>query len=1030
MSEAPAWLPQAAAQHWRDDGLKLPATGTLDLGGVPDGEVVHLQPRQQGTLHVEASSIGRGARLVVHGAHRITVIVLADFRVVDVHPAGNFHLELRNYANVHVVAPGTLQLTGPADSPLRLWVDDVDGDVSVTARTPLGHLKGTAAKVTLHPLSDSEPVLVESASVALDGDLETPRAVLSIGSSEGPARVSGVLTCAALAKGASVEVTALQLDAQPLGRQEAVGAGASITVGTSLAVKGAVNGSSDDPVGVLLRPGAAATFAGHVAHTTIEAASGDGPAGEVKLQSTAHTTVVGVTSISSAGNGGHESPSFSAAGSIDLAGPCGGELRLDSCAVTLNGTTTAFGTIDGQRVALGTTEPHGDGRLLVRPTESLHTGCPVTLDIAVPPGGPPVPVSVGAQNLPSVDIDLSDDDAFHGVVRSNAGSRRSDLSIHGPVVLACGKQALLRDLVGLVALMVGEGVELAGEAEIPMVDVAEARVAGDVEMSGRGWTGDCLRADGEVRAGASLEVRRHLQARAVRDTTGTVGRLSVASDVENCDLEVTGEATVEGQVLHPEAARSPETVRLEVRGTATIEGAVEPALELHAGANLGGSVGHVRWRPSRGDSLTLAAPAERLAVQPTDTSPDHPAELELGTDGHVGTLHVVGHLAVSATKPDKRQLAGSAKGVDHLDLDEDACVTLGLARESDESVQVALHSRAARLVSTTGRVAIRTETLTPKGALELSGAFAVNGPAQADEVEKQPNLQLDGANLVLHGQFPSIVARHAGQTSEIEVAADATVHSLHGPVVLKALAGRVTGATRSTWRTGRRSMPAPAVAVRVEDSMTGVLIGVDVSGLTLPELKTLDTLEVFSPAPGPLRALARSGNTPAEKQENAQKLATIAAEVEGRAISGSVRTRADWAVARAHHRIAPRPEWAARWLSRAVGYSHRPMPALLTVVLVVAALTVGLSEWESGTCEILDQGQVEKVELADYSAGENAQRLLGPTLTFLRLSPGGAELAPVGCSPTLQVAATLLVLLPLLFFVIAVRHYMSDPAER
>lgn len=48
---------------------------------------------------------------------------------------------------------------------------------------------------------------------------------------------------------------------------------------------------------------------------------------------------------------------------------------------------------------------------------------------------------------------------------------------------------------------------------------------------------------------------------------------------------------------------------------------------------------------------------------------------------------------------------------------------------------------------------------------------------------------------------------------------------------------------------------------------------------------------------------------------------------------------------------------------------------------------------------------------------------------FLRLSPSGADWPRSGVSRSFG-GATLLVLLPLLFLVLAVRHYMSDPGDR
>lgn len=1045
MTRVPDWVPAAAHPCWAGDHF-APAGGDLPLGDVPDGETVVIKLRQQTTVNVRANSVGRsGCSIKIHGQRAGRAVLHAPFPRVDVVDPAAMTLELTGSpVNLHIHTPGRLNLTVNQPTKVRTWIDDVDGNVAIVTGAPLTGLQGTVGTVTLQPTVDGSPVLDDGSHVALVGDLDAQRSRLRIGSPDRASSISGRLSCAVLESGSRVEVGVADLKAPNAQSNAAIESGVSLLASGHINVQGEVAGTKASPVAIELLVGVSATLGGPVSYCALglsEEDDEDGPpAGDITLSSSSdHLRINGVKTVTSKPRGNHINSDFTAIDEISIHGPCTDVRRLQASRVQIKGTCTGRGTVEGDIITLGASQGSDDEVLGVRPGTSLHANVPAALAIEVPDGDGPVAVAIGTNAGPRVDLDPTDDGAFRAAVASNAPRGESRLSVRGPVVLALGRPTVLEDLAGAEVLAAGQSVELA--AGLGPASIKSARIEGDLKVAGRGWHGDCLHVGKQVTGRGDLDITGELRAERVDTCTGSAGRLVLRGDLLDSHLAIDGDASIDGDVRHQMAETEPDEIRLTIVGEAAIGGECQPGLLLRSAGSLGGSAGRVEWHPGRPAELTIADRVKSLNITAAIPDRESPGEtrsaelptLDLGESGSVEDLTCQGAVRVKATKPSSRQPEGSRNAVVGLDLHDRSEVALDFSREYADPMKLHLSGGMARLHIARERAELDlVGDAAEESILELRGHAEVHAAASASHAEEHPMLLLDGAKVAIRGHISEVQARSRdGVDSTLTVRPEGTIHRLLGDVRLEDVQGRVTGVRPS--RRARREakgMSVPPRVLAVQKSLSGVLVGVDVSQLSLAEIQALEPLEVFSPAPRPLRRLAKQGKTPAERQEVAQKLATIASEVQGRAVSGSVRTKADWAVARAHHRIAPRPEWVVRWFSRAVGYSHRPLPALATVVAVVVLLAGSVASWESGSCEVEALGRIVEVDLEDYTLGENVQRLLGPTLSFLRLSSEGANFAPVWCNPFAQVGTTLAVLLPLLFLVIAMRHYLADPSDQ
>jgi cytoskeletal protein CcmA (bactofilin family) len=285
--------------------------------------------------------------------------------------------------------------------------------------------------------------------------------------------------------------------------------------------------------------------------------------------------------------------------------------------------------------------------------------------------------------------------------------------------------------------------------------------------------------------------------------------------------------------------------------------------------------------------------------------------------------------------------------------------------------------------------------------------------------------------------------RGANRYPKLSVREGGAVRQLRGDVRLGEVAGPVTGAKhtlrpvrRRPWHRWRpRTLPtAPRVHAAVDQPKNGAgqLRDVDPTPLDYHELTAFRGLYVFEPDPHALMDFAREPVVDEfDRQQRAQEMQRLATELSGRAVSGNVRSAAMWAASRTHHRTVTGWERTLRGFNRAVGYTQRPTPALVTWVVVMFAWsllallfddgsTVDLQPREAGVRGALETGW----SVVGVWWGQFVRMLFLP-ISLIRL-PEVSHPEMFGAS-SWYLLAFVTIGLPLVYLVLALKNYLASP---
>lgn len=318
----------------------------------------------------------------------------------------------------------------------------------------------------------------------------------------------------------------------------------------------------------------------------------------------------------------------------------------------------------------------------------------------------------------------------------------------------------------------------------------------------------------------------------------------------------------------------------------------------------------------------------------------------------------------------------------------------------------------------------------------------------AVRVEGKVLVQIDTTVNVLEGM--QLATQQPPFTPLIWITHRGAVRDLVGVVGLHQISGQLTSKGRS-----RRERPGQILEI-AESSSDGKLVGVDVTRLRqAPHLQMLSELSVFSPDVTSLHELAvrfdrltRSSRTlrgrtldPIDSavgtpQEHAHWFRDLHNAMQSMAVPASTRAVVRWCYTLLEHesikpRWSPQREtraaWArcrmrretleslGRWLYRSVGYGQRPSRAFLSWL----AAAVGVTLW-SAQCRVVEDGTIGW-------AKRYLEALLSP-LGVLRLRSN--EATTLLGEVVLEPVAYLLVGLPFIFFVIALREFFRSPLSQ
>ena len=645
-----------------------------------------------------------------------------------------------------------------------------------------------------------------------------------------------------------------------------------------------------------------------------------------------------------------------------------------------------------------------------------------------------VAVQVGRWNGdPKQDLDLDADElpneitGFNGnanVGKIDAGSTirvdgNADVhagEIDATVVDTDGDLIVARTLTFHPDTRIG-GLAAATRCAVTAGGTAEHKAATDLLCLADATFTGTARVDRTARVCGSLS-----SAESEQPGTLVAATIRVDGGLDLCTVQASGRLNVDGPAT-PRIIATGGTVELAHTDKGkTLEEAGQPGVpirqvkqEMQPTYRLAVRSGTDAQVTVHGDIGALDIPAE-TAVTVVLEQLDNP-QRQGPKRGRIGHATVGGSLTLRNANP----------GVTITPADTTTVIVPG---EQDSATTTVAMVAGAVLEVGNEKTAVRVETRQAgRGTDDADGAqLTLHGTRGRAEIEVHSSTDREppsGAALTLRGD---IHARLDGAFKRASIDGDGVTLSL------------ATIDTRITEATGRVALHAPvegrihgpqttdgqSLAITslagIDGQADGRLIDVDITELGFAALEQLEHLAVVEPTPASLRAFATKKTiheSPeakrAELRERAERIARITKTIDGHAVSGSSRAAAHWAAARLHHRALPAgwhaqgAEKAARHGHRALGYSNKVWPPLVTWLVVTSAVVgIRLVRWVAINVEVDVWRAVQDGFLLPLSI----VRLGDPIHMF--------------ATPAVNTAAFAVTALPLIFLLIASRNVLRE----
>lgn len=1093
----PSWVPDHLHAHWaEDEGLRLPRGGEYTLGAIPEGVDVRVTLPTSGAVVLRAGPVDVGSKLVLRG-HQSVPVTVDGFRVIHLVGTAPRSLHVPASVNLHVMAGGSLSLqsVGDTTSTAKVWFKDGDtpSDITVTTSVPFTSVSGEttgAVDLRAHGGTENCPVapgttvrLPKCRSLTLQSALE--RCDLQIG---GRLLVTGGLVGVCNVVAGAVN---LGPDSGPRawapGDQVLVGAGCTVRARSGdLSVVGQLEGTQESPA-TLVGAADQEVRVGTIRHASIHPDAGE-RLGAVTVGSCVHVEVGGATSVKDQGadSKGHHEATMMASARIALTKPVhGGSLEAGEIRVR---DVVGPARLEGDTVVLATSAHDEGNTVTVEASTWIKAATPADLHLATDNvDGCAVVVSQGAVHPSRYDqpVAAPPDDLMADEVADLGpeSGRAALLALHGPLrVQSLADNTVVKAASGVTQLHAAGAVRLDTGASVRQLrTTAKLEVANDstldaTDVRAREIVGGHLDASGTV-AAQTMELQ----------SLGC-GDLQTHGDAVLGSLLATQGASVGGRLIR--LADVPDDGTFAARGEIALAD-VEVPLELNKAkgrirsrpvadrgeATVAPLISKLTWRDPIGD-LELAHAVSVLHV----ISPDHPRVLDLPEPATCERIEIAGQLVLKSQSAGQEGTDPEEDSTPQAVLHDGSKLTLRSAHpvwlqpKADAKARLEAANPGTVLhmseEATSGTLALAVPnidgTQTP---VVLRAAPSESGAAPP----QQSTIVVERGRLSLHGPFRDVLVKQQGaRTTTLDIPQDTVVHQMRGETALGMFRGRVTGAAADHGRLYRFVSPDgppwsraeklarrfggpllaapsrddrlvlrdPPVRSKDEPAVNGVLVMADVTRLSFAELDRLKALDVFSPDPVALEKQARArSRDDAAKQANAQHLSHIAELVEGRSVTGSVRSMANWAASTAHAAAGRGWERAGRWIARLLGFGQRPLPPAALLVALVTLLTLVLSatSLEADVCRAWFDDEVgaravggydrSGGHIAGYTWVQHLERVLLSPLAFLRVA-GTPSLEPLGCNALLQVAGTILVALPLAFVLIGLRNYLRSPVDR
>ncbi len=569
-----------------------------------------------------------------------------------------------------------------------------------------------------------------------------------------------------------------------------------------------------------------------------------------------------------------------------------------------------------------------------------------------------------------------------------------------------------------------------GDDEIAIEAGAGLRVEADLVLTGRTavTNGRCF-VRGAVSAG-TIRAKAEVQLLGGATDVEIIGSsIQVGQTVTNGSLIATGPVHIGGDI-NGTAVSGTEVVtqgdlnqasltvgrKFEMPSNRTADDDTE--LELRGTGTLpDGFSGWISWSPTQDDDvLTIVGTPRALTI----TSPDRTATLKVTpqVDARWPIVTLTGRAAVELLSANQNAPAPWIPAVVSLRSSESMLLIGGRARV-ELNVDVVPGSMLGR--STAGDSDDFIVNLSGAQGLRVfcGGNVRVVVPDALPEVD----LIVTGpAALTVEGALGKLTGEAYGtQFPKLNVPDGSVVNELRGDINLGQIGGRVE--VPVTGPPVRRPAAPVVHGIDKQERPTGHVVGINPTEIPDSDLEHAKTLHVFAADPKAIKKWAKKKHRePNEARSAAARAQRIAEQVRSTAASGGARSTAQWAAARTHH--AALDSWAVferipRWVHRLFGYSQRPGPPLLTYVFVALAWWASL-----GAFDLASDGRHGRYHGLIGAATVLGKVFILPASWLLRI-PEDDKGAHLFREHYLEVIAFVTTGLPFVFFIIALRNFMS-----
>ena len=410
----------------------------------------------------------------------------------------------------------------------------------------------------------------------------------------------------------------------------------------------------------------------------------------------------------------------------------------------------------------------------------------------------------------------------------------------------------------------------------------------------------------------------------------------------------------------------------------------------------------IHWSPTGGNKITVGDGKLNVHI---DSSGSEPNCVEIQPHGQVGLIVLNGRIELTG-------LLSADLYVDSLEL---TSANSSIVAKSNLVIsRLTAPGASAEVVAYEGTTSVSMSLQPPVKEVTLNGAKTCTFTVDIQN-GIQPKLFVAEARTVIRSGHSIAPVFGLGPSAPIlELGEDALAEEASGQIRIGRIDGRLSSDPSNRLR---------ILGVEADGAGMGQLFGADPTSIPLRQIGNLKELYVFEPAAAPIQKFAEGALGEFEIRERAQWIRQLDEAMSPRAQSGRTRASIKWAAARLQHRSLTglSGERLGRSVHRLLGYSYLPQwPAFWWLMM---ALFVPLFSsrrcWSPGDAECALQ-----------PGGYFSDVLKAMFFPFRVLRITSEDSAFEGLHELLVPIAGVLIGVPFLFTVLALKNYLYSPADK